>query len=789
MRVAAPLFLIVAAFAQAQISILPRPQYLEHSGPAIDLRGSTRVAIALSHPGELRMKLAAESIQLKLADAGIQAVLGNPAAQSGDVTIHLWDIGQNVNPPIALTVLDRETFSGNHHGQGYLLRQASDKELWVLGGSSLGVLYGAMTVLQLIEKTPTGAMIRGVSIRDYPDFEYRAASDWLLNIEINGWTWDRGQGVETFAKVMEAKIDRALRYKINMALVDGFGFAVGKRPPFYPELMRRLNQYARARGIHLIHGGYGASYGMAYEPVVMYEDGVGFKGTVFENRWSYPDGPTYRCMGFPKTRKGYDPAILGSCRSNDALNRKKAAELSEYVAAIEPGALYIHHEDFGGFTGTEEAWRHRCESCRRRWPNDSLAAPDGGAGALAHGYTELVKAVSRVQNAATGFDGKRDTRVILVSPVYAPDEPNSQSWANVLELWRNIGLQLPNNAMIDVCFREVYPLRGGGERFTSIFRDLIRKAGLQLNTFVFFTGGADRFITDYPLTGMPAMNGLFLGARGIYNSSGDAYQEPMELINADYSWNARTTGTSYVPRTFADAQASMRSFAYRMNEPAEIFSTDGIFDSAVEHLYGPRSAAAMKKYYLQSDDLPETVNVIGDTRPITYLPMTWDRMFSASSHWRQLVQDSKTWRGGVDNEPFAAAVARAKLELPELHRRLARRWRIASDLNRRGSAHLEQALAAGPLAESVEDLQFLKTLCDVYQPLMNSLVLFHEAWHRRLTGKVVPRQLEALKLAQKAKKMAEQAFPQPIDPVGGEVGALRQLTAKLVDSIRDFEKK
>ena len=139
-----------------------------------------------------------------------------------------------------------------------------------------------MTTLQLISRTTNGAVMQGAYIRDHPDFEFRAASDWLLNIEINGWTWDRGQGVEAFAKLMESKIDRALQYKINMALVDGFGFSVAKRPAFYAPLMRRLNRYARARGIHLIYGGYGASYGMAYEPVVMYEQGEGFKGTVFE---------------------------------------------------------------------------------------------------------------------------------------------------------------------------------------------------------------------------------------------------------------------------------------------------------------------------------------------------------------------------------------------------------------------------------------------------------------------------------------------------------------------------
>ena len=62
-------------------------------------------------------------------------------------------------------------------------------------------------------------------------------------------------------------------------------------------------------------------------------------------------------MGFPKARKGYDPAVMGSCRSNEELNHRKAEELREYVAAVEPGALYIHHEDFGGFEG------HRRRGC------------------------------------------------------------------------------------------------------------------------------------------------------------------------------------------------------------------------------------------------------------------------------------------------------------------------------------------------------------------------------------------------------------------------------------------
>jgi hypothetical protein len=786
-----PLLLSVfSSAASAALSLLPAPQYVEPVDHQIILSKEATVAIILNNQRADKMRLAAETLRAKLMDSvpALRVRVGSDAA-APDVQIQLWDFSQDANPPVVLRVLDRDVLSpGDHYGQGYVLRTTGEKHLWIIGASPQAVLYGAMTTLQLISRTTNGAVMQGAYIRDYPDFEFRAASDWLLNIEINGWTWDRGQGVEAFAKLMESKIDRALQYKINMALVDGFGFSVAKRPAFYAPLMRRLNRYARARGIHLIYGGYGASYGMAYEPVVMYEQGEGFKGTVFENRRSYPDGELYRCMGFPKARKGYDPAVLGSCRSNEELNHRKAEELREYVAAVEPGALYIHHEDFGGFEGTQKAWLQRCEQCRRRWPNDSLAAPDGGAGALAHGYSELAKAVSSVRNAETGFDGSRDTRVILVSPVYVPDGPTSEAWSQVMELWRNIGLQLPKSKTIDVCFREVFPLKHGGERFTESFRALMQKSGLNLNTFLFFAGGADRFVTDYPLTGTPSMNALFLGSRGIYNASGDSYQEPMELINAEYSWNAKTTSSPNVPRTYEQARTLLRRFAFDADQPGEIFTAGGAFQMATEHLYGAKAAIPMMQYYRESASLPEEQSTTAaNARPMTYLPLTWDRMYAASSHWRQLIQDSKTWRGRIEDESFSAAVERMSLSQPELHRRLARRWRIASDLNRKGSAHIQQALASAPRRESVDDLVFLRTLRDVYQPLMDTLALYHDALQSRLSGKPAKSQRATLALAERAKEMAEKAFPVPIDPVGGEVGALRKLSAKLVDVIREFE--
>ncbi len=63
--------------------------------------------------------------------------------------------------------------------------------------------------------------------------------DWLLNVEINRWALDRGQGIEAFARLCERKLDEMLRLKINMVLMDGFGWGLEQRFREYGPLMRR----------------------------------------------------------------------------------------------------------------------------------------------------------------------------------------------------------------------------------------------------------------------------------------------------------------------------------------------------------------------------------------------------------------------------------------------------------------------------------------------------------------------------------------------------------------------
>ena len=99
-----------------------------------------------------------------------------------------------------------------------------------------------------------------------------------------------------------------------------------------------------------------------------------------------------------------------------AQNRQVVGAITDLVRTVEPGALYIHHEDTGHYKSNVEHWKTRDPGCKGRWPNDDFAAIDGGAGALAYRYGQIVESVQRVRNPDTGYDAARDCTIILISP-------------------------------------------------------------------------------------------------------------------------------------------------------------------------------------------------------------------------------------------------------------------------------------------------------------------------------------------------------------------------------------
>ncbi len=110
--------------------------------------------------------------------------------------------------------------------------------------------------------------------------------------------------------------------------------------------------------------------------------------------------------------------------------------------------------------------------------------------------------------------------------------------------------------------------------------------------------------------------------------------EPMELINAGYSWNQRSTGFFQAPSTYKAEDELFRRYALEVNQPGEIFGPGGLSHCGCRLLYGEKASEIMASYYQLSAELTETpARPPQEGRPMMWLPLTSDRAYAAASHW------------------------------------------------------------------------------------------------------------------------------------------------------------
>ncbi len=125
----------------------------------------------------------------------------------------------------------------------------------------------------------------------------------------------------------------------------------------------------------------------------------------------------------------------------------------------------------------------------------------------------------------------------------------------------------------------------------------------------------------------------------------------------------------------------------------------------------------------------------------------------------------------------------------DIHRRLAHRWRIAADLNQKGTTLLERALAANPSTALRQHLEFQNRTVHAYQPLMQALTEYHSARYAQYTGGNPKAELQrAARFAAGADRLARVSFPNPLDPAGSEIGTLPALAPRLIEAVAAAEK-
>jgi hypothetical protein len=778
-------------------SVIPTPRYFEplESKLRVAHADDVRVVRHSDHPTvALAEKALIEALRRRLPTSG--------ARKGSRVTIQL-SLSEKADSLAFLNILDRQVLKESVPEQAYILRMLDENTISIVGGAQ-GVLYGVMTLQQLWREVGGALEIPGVYIRDFPTFEKRAAAGWLLNGECNRWSLDRGQGLDAFETLCKQKLDFCARYKINMVQFDGFGFALKMRFNGYAELMRRLNQYARERGIALVHGGYGAGYGMSYQKGPLYENSK-YLGTVFHNRTHYPDGPVYSCMGYPsdKVRSGVNPGELGTCRCNEALTKLKMKEAAEYVRAVEPGGLYIHSEDWGGFDTTQAMWLKRCERCRKRWPNDDATALDGAAGAIGYCFSRLVEAINGVNNSATGYDASRDCTIIFASPLYSPSNPSSEAWHKALTHWQNIARILPPASNVLACFRETFHQTHGATRWVESFNLAMKEIGSKLGAHVYFLCGGDHWCNDNAFVATPAMVGIFDGATAIYNANGNAYQEPQQLFNVECSWNA-DAADGYLPRKVKPHHPDMYQYWHDLltgtYAPEEVFGEAGFLPRACASLYGDAAAQPMTAYFLDYRSLPEADDegertdengkVMEPTRgKQEYLPMAFKRVYGVPVHWRRLALDTNTWDDDITNERYLKQFSKLNISRSHLHLRLMKFWELVGVMAEKSCDRLMHALAAGVKEETRPDVEFFKQGCEISALLSVALCKFHEAKSMIHSGsgetaKIKESLARAAGAARKLSMHVHGAFPAVSDPSGGEIGVLLANVERLRSAIR-----
>jgi hypothetical protein len=201
----------------------------------------------------------------------------------------------------------------------------------------------------------------------------------------------------------------------------------------------------------------------------------------------------------------------------------------------------------------------------------------------------------------------------------------------------------------------------------------------------------------------------------------------------------------------------------------------------------------MSRYYRLAAQLPDVA--IPEPSPdrawyrgrkTQYLPRVWTYATAVPSYWYHLLLDSLTW-GGEPDERYRTGMRGLDISTAELHRRLARRWKLAAELNAAGAQQVRSAIAAGPLQDSVEDLRFLDSLFRIDMPLLAALRDYHQARSGPSVNEARAFMQSALEGAMTAQRLAEEQFPNPVDPAMGEIRSLVTYPRQLADAIRKWQ--
>ncbi len=450
--------------------------------------------------------------------------------------------------------------------QGYILVRNAEG-ITLTAQSSIGFLYGLMTLLQIHPQAPAQ-----FEIHDKPQIRFRGNMNTLW-AESGVWTYDFGDGLDAACKRLKAAIDQAAKVKLNLIYVDAFGFRT-ERFPGYDKAMKEISEYGRVRGVRMMAGGYTMGYGLSAVA-------NSYMGKVFYNRDPYPDGEIYPCIGRCGNSEDDPIEILtgreyGTCLSNDALTKDKIAEIRAYIEATGIQTFYMHNMDADEIHGP--LWRGRCERCRKRYPNDDLYAKDGCAGAFADFYDQIMDSL---------LPEFPDLLICPVSPGYAYQPgTNDEAFEKCRKFWTAALTYCRNADKLIPLFRELFYQWDEPKLRYELFAETVPSFGC-----IFFSS-SDGHYSDKIYTPSAAYAAAMKDSDLILCANGGALQKPIQLTNAEYLWNP--AGSAFWKLELAENnEACMAHYdAFREGQirPDGIYGEGGLLETSCEVLFGKENA-------------------------------------------------------------------------------------------------------------------------------------------------------------------------------------------------------
>lgn len=457
--------------------------------------------------------------------------------------------------------------------QGYILKRAASETV-IYAQSAVGAFYAMMTLLQLHGEAPDS-----FEIHDRPEIRFRGIKNTLW-AETGVWSYDFGDGLENALARIRETMDQMARTKLNLMYVDGFGWRT-ERFPGYDDAIRSLAEYGKQRGILLMSGGYTMSYGSAGH-------NNSYQGRVFHNRRPYPDGELYDCIGTYDRSIDADENALkgrthGTCLTNNDLTDDKISELRAYMRKTGVRVLLTHNMDADEIH--EPLWKGRCAHCREAFPNDSLYAADGAAGAFAAFYDRILDAL---------LPEFPDMVVCPVSPGYAYAKSSSDdTFDKCSKFWGAISTHVRNKAAFMPAFRELFYQHDEPKLRFDILAERVPRYNC-----VFFSSG-DGFYSDKIYTASAAYTSLMSTAEVVCAFNGMALHKPTIIANAEYFWNP-CNSAFYNVELMGEFEPQFDHYN-KLREgfirPEGIYGDDGLLEVSCRLLFGEKYGKRIADVY------------------------------------------------------------------------------------------------------------------------------------------------------------------------------------------------